>query len=157
MVTNSRVSVRNLSANGDTLGSLTTTYERVSKSPGGGVAPRVSTVTKASFKAYADIDTEPTEAAMANGQTCVAWPGNAQASGLSLRIPEVSRATHTASTYRVYQPSEVIGSTTPQGVAPAATIRPWPFFRSPMPTWPMATWPCSTTLRFRWKPANAWA
>jgi hypothetical protein len=35
---------------------------------------------------------------------------------LSLRIPDVSRATNSASTYRTYQPSEIIGSTTPQGI-----------------------------------------
>jgi hypothetical protein len=44
--------------------------------------------------------------------------GNALTAGLSLRIPDVSRATNSASTYRTYQPSEIIGSTTPQGIDP---------------------------------------
>ena len=42
----------------------------------------------------------------------------ALSAGLSLRIPDVSRASNNAGTLRVYQPSQVIGDTTPKGVDP---------------------------------------
>ena len=50
-LTTSRVSVRNFIANGDNLGSLTTTYQRSSDTTGGGGVSPVRTESSSTFKA----------------------------------------------------------------------------------------------------------
>jgi nucleoid-associated protein YgaU len=70
--TSSRVSVRNLIAHGDNLGSLTTTHQRVSIPHGGGF--HTTGGGSSTFKAYSDIASAVPDPASANGQTYVVKP-----------------------------------------------------------------------------------